>query len=357
MGIVVGVDYSWLIIFALITWTLVNSYFPQHFPGWPFWLYWGVGLVASLVFFSSVLAHELAHSWMALRRGMEVQSITLFIFGGLARIAEEPGDPLTEFLMALAGPLSSFILAATFGLLWLLTRWISEPLGAFAQYLAVVNGGLGTLNLMPGFPLDGGRVLRSILWGLSGDLKGATRWASYAGQGVALLLIVWGLSQAFSRLLNGLWLIFIGWFLHDAARASYRQFLIREALQEVRVRDLMTRSYPTVEPRLSLAEVMDDYVLGSAHHAFPVVEGELLRGLICLHDIRAVPRAQWGETTVAQAMTPFEVLETVSPEDDGSQVLRRLSARDVGQLPVVEEGRLVGLLRRSDVIRFLRSHT
>ena len=357
-GIDINIDSSWLIVFALVIWTLGGSYFPQQYPRWSTWLHWTVGVTTSILFFGSVLGHELAHSLVAIGQGEEVSSITLFIFGGVARITEEPDEPLKELLMAIVGPFFSLAIGIAFGILWFLTRGPIQPLGALARYLAMGNISLAVFNLIPGFPLDGGRVLRALIWGLSGNLKLATRLASWAGQGIAFLFMLGGTWQVFGgQWLNGLWFIFIGWFLYSAATSGYRQVLVREMLGEVRAGDLMTADFSVVSGDLTLQQLVDDYVLRLREHSFPVADVGMLRGIICLHDIKAVPRERWPFTRVSEVMTPRAELETVSPGDDGSTILARLNARDVRQLPVVDGERLMGLLRRSDVLRHLQVRT
>ncbi len=357
-GIDINIDSSWLIIFALVIWTLAGTYFPEQYPRWPTWLHWTVGVITSILFFGSVLGHELAHSLVAIGQGEEVRSITLFIFGGVARITEEPDEPLKELLMAIVGPFFSLATGIAFGILWFLSRGLFQPLGALARYLAMINVSLAIFNLIPGFPLDGGRVLRALIWGLSGNLKLATRLASWAGQGIAFLFMLGGTWQIFGgRWLDGLWIIFIGWFLHSAATSGYRQMLVREMLQEVRAGDLMIADFATVSGDLTLQQLVDEYVLRRREHSFPVADAGLLRGIICLHDVKAVPRERWPFTKISEVMTPWAELETVSPGDGGSTILARLNARDVGQLPVVDGERLIGLLRRSDVLRYLQVRT
>lgn len=354
-GIDVNIDSSWLVIFVLITWTLAGSYFPDQYPGWDSWLHWTVGVATSILFFASVLAHELAHSLVAISQGEKVRSITLFIFGGVAEITEEPERALKEFLMAIVGPLSSLIIALVFGVLWLAVRGFSQPVGALARYLAMINASLAFFNLIPGFPLDGGRVLRALIWGISGSLRMATLVASWFGQGIALLFMMWGIWQVFTgAFINGLWIAFIGWFLRNASISGYRQVLIRDMLRDVRAGDLMSRDFETVSPALTIQEIVDDYVLRRRDHAYPVADGDRLRGIICLHDVKAVPRQQWTSKTVGEVMTPWERLATVSLEDDGNTVLTSMNTHNVGQLPVVEGDRVIGMLRRGDVIRFMQ---
>jgi len=354
-GIEINVDSSWLIIFGLVTWSLARSYFPQQYPAWGAWLHWTVGVATSILFFASVLAHELAHSLVAIRQGEAVRGITLFIFGGVAEISEEPERPSKEFLMALVGPLSSLVIAAVFALLWLLTRNLVEPVGALARYLAMINGSLAFFNLIPGFPLDGGRVLRAVIWGVSDNLRLATRAASWIGQGVAFLFILAGIWQILGGAwLNGLWIAFIGWFLNNAALTGYRQVVMRDVLGETRVENLKAPTFEAVSPSLTLQRLVDDYVMRRREHAYPVVEGDQLQGIICLHDVKAVPQERWSETQVSQVMTPWERMVTVSAGDDGNTVLSRLGTHDVHQLPVVEGRRLTGMVHRADVIRYLQ---
>lgn len=354
-GIDVNIDSSWLIVFVLITWTLAGSYFPNQYPDWDSWLHWAVGVITSVLFFASVLAHELAHSLVAIRQGEKVRSITLFIFGGVAQITEEPDRAFKEFFMAIVGPLSSLVIALAFGILWLAVRGFSEPVGALARYLAMINASLAFFNLIPGFPLDGGRVLRALIWGISGNLRTATLVASWFGQGIALLFMVGGVLWVFrGAFIDGLWIAFIGWFLRNASISGYRQVVIRDMLRDVRVEDLMTHDFETVSPALTIQQIVDDYVLRRRDHAYPVADGDHLRGIICLHDIRAVPRQQWTSKLVGEVMTPWEKLATVSAEDDGYTVLAHLNTHSVGQLPVIEGDRVIGMLRRGDVIRFMQ---
>jgi Zn-dependent protease/predicted transcriptional regulator len=357
-GIEIRIDASWLIIFFLITWTLGGSYFPEQYEGWSQPLYWGVGLVTSVLFFASVLGHELAHSLVAKRQGEEVKSITLFIFGGVAGLTREPDKPSKEFTMALLGPVASFGFAIIFGVLWFIFQGISEPIAALTRYLAYINVALGAFNLIPGFPLDGGRVLRSIIWGVSGNLKQATRAATWVGQGVALLFIFFGVSQAITgSLLNGLWIAFIGWFLFNAAASGYRQMEMRELLHGVSARDIMSRDLNFVPPQLSLQELVDQYFLRSTQHAFLVGTPDDLLGIICPHDVQKVAPSEWVNTRVRDAMTPRQAMEVFTEETEGNVILERLSARDIHQAPVMSGQEVVGILRRNEFISFLQQRS
>jgi len=355
-GIGINIHVSWILIFILVTWTLAGSYFPQNYPHWPLYLYWTVGLATSVLFFVSVLLHELAHSFVARARGLPVKDITLFIFGGVARIGEEPETPGTEFVMALVGPLTSIVLGALFGLVWFLARGIYEPLAALGSYLAFINVLLGFFNMIPGFPLDGGRVLRSILWQATGNLQRATRWASLVGQAVAYLFILAGFGAIFftGDWVGGLWIAFIGWFLVNAASNSYRQLTVRNLLAGHRVGEVMSRDCPEVSVGITLDRLVNEYMLPTGTRCFPVVEAGLLRGLLTLHNIRRVARDRWSTTTVEQVMTPLKELKKVGPDEELWVAMKNMTEEGVNQLPVMDDGQLLGMLGRDNIVSFIR---
>jgi len=375
-GIDIYIDWSWLLIFLLVTWNLAAVVFPEVHPDLSPALNLTLSVAASLLFFGSVLAHELAHSIVATWRGLPVRSITLFIFGGVSNIEREPASPSTEFLVAIVGPLTSLILGAMFLALGaLLAGNVSSQLCNMTQLLAglgpvailllwlgPVNIVLGIFNLIPGFPLDGGRVLRSILWAITNNLRLATRWATWVGQIMAWLLIVAGIAMVFgyqlpflgSGLVGGLWLAFIGWFMNNAATQSYQQVVVEELLRGVPVARLMRASTPSVASNYPVSRLVDDYVMRNEDRAFPVVDGDRLVGLVCLEDVQKVPRQAWDTTLVSQIMTPASQLDQVSPREDVSEALTKLTRRDTSQLPVLEGGHLVGMLRQRDVMRWLQ---
>jgi Zn-dependent protease/CBS domain-containing protein len=354
-GISINLHVSWILIFILITWTLAGSYFPQNYPDWSLSLYWTVGLVTSVLFFGSVLAHELAHSFVARARGLPVHDITLFIFGGVAQLEEEPQTAATEFVMALVGPLTSIVLGACFGALWLTASGVNEPLAALGMYLALINVWLGIFNLIPGFPLDGGRVLRSILWQATGNLQRSTRWASLVGQAVAYLFILAGIWMIFTGdWVGGLWIAFIGWFLDNAASNSYRQLTVRNLLAGHKVREVMSRDCPQVGPGLTLDELVSGHMLPRGARCFPVVEGGMVRGLLTLHNIKGVPQDRWAMTTVGEIMTPLEGLKKVGPDQELWAAMQNMTADGVNQLPVMEDGQLLGMLGRDNIVSFIR---
>jgi len=353
-GIPIKLHTSWFLIAALITWSLAGSYFPQEYPGWATITYWIVGAVTAVLFFASVLLHELGHSVVALREKVPVRNITLFIFGGVAQIGREPPTAGAEFRMAVAGPLTSLVLAGLSGLLSLGFA-ATFPLAASFAYLARINLMLAAFNLLPGFPLDGGRVLRAILWRLNGSLRTATRWASAVGRSVAYLFIFVGVGQMFlGGFLDGLWTVFIGWFLHDAARSSYRQVLLKEMLAGVTVGDVMSQQCVTVPGDLQLDRLIADQVLRSGHQYLFVEENGDIEGLITLRDVRAVPRNRWTELTARQVMTPVDALFQAHSDEDVLTLLQQMEQADVNQVPVVDNGHLLGVVTRGNLLNYLR---
>ncbi len=354
-GISINIHVSWILIFLLVTWTLAAGYFPQTYPNWSLPLSWTVGVITSILFFVSVLLHELAHSVVARARGLPVHDITLFIFGGVSQLEDEPETAGTEFVMALVGPLTSIILGACFGGVYLTASGVNEPLAALGFYLAGINVWLGIFNLIPGFPLDGGRVLRSILWQATGNLQRATRWASLVGQAVAYLFILAGIWRIFTGdWVGGLWIAFIGWFLDNAASSSYRQLTVRNLLAGHTVREVMSLDCPKVSSDVTLDRLVSEHMLRSGTRCFPVIEGGLVKGLLTLHNIKGVSQDRWAMTTVAQVMTPLDGLKWVSPDAELWTAMRHMTEEGVNQLPVMDDGQLLGMLRRDNIVSFIK---
>ena len=357
LGIPLRLHYSWFLILVLIVWSLASGYFPQEFPGWQSGAYWLIGLLTSVLFFGSVLVHELGHSVIALREGVPVKSITLFFFGGLAHIARDPDTAGAEFRIAIAGPLTSLALAGLFFLGTWLTP-ISEEIAAASQYLFRINYLLAAFNMIPGFPLDGGRVLRAILWKLGRSFQKATRWAAYIGQGVALLFIIYGVWMMFrGDFLNGLWIAFIGFFLNNAAETSVRQVTIRESLLGVTASQLMSNRCMQVPVDMPLADLVNAHVLGRGDRCFFVIDQGLLQGLLTLHNIKAVPRSSWNTVTVTDVMIPLEQLLTIHPDEDAWTILRKMDEADINQVPVMDAGNLLGVVTRDHLLHYLRTRS
>lgn len=376
-GVPIHVDWSLLIIFMLIAVNLAIGLFPAWHPEWSPAFTWGMALAAAVLFFSSVVAHELSHAVVARSRGIPVSSITLFIFGGIAHIEDEPKSPKDEFLMAAVGPVVSIVigLVATLGAYALagdaLARLDSEaltppaatmqvmhevgPVATLLLWLGPINIMLGLFNLVPGFPLDGGRVARSLAWWVTGDLVKATRWAAGAGRVFAWLLMGLGVVQLLTGgAVEGVWLILIGWFLNNAAQSSYAQVLMRRALDDVPVTRIMYTRLGTLSPEVSVETFVRDHLLGTDQACWPVAahDGRLL-GLVTMDDVRRVPQARWPVTTVVDIMTPADELDSVSPTSDAEEALRLLTRRDVEQLPVLDGGRVLGFVRRRDLVRWM----
>ncbi|GCE06518.1 site-2 protease family protein [Dictyobacter aurantiacus] len=353
-GIDIAFHVSWLIIAVLLCWSLATGWFGVRYPGWSTGAYWSVSVLATLLLFLSVFLHELAHALVARARGLQVKSITLFLFGGVSNIEQEPAAPDIEFQMALVGPLTSLALG---GLSWLLALAIGHngsPLRAIFEYLALANLLLGVFNMIPGFPLDGGRVLHSIIWKIRGDVRSATRVATGVGQFIAYFFIFIGLWIFFrGHVLDGLWIGFIGWFLLSGATAASAQGMLEGMFKGVRVDDVMNRSPATVPANISLQKLVDDYLLPYGWRSAFVLQGDQLAGLVALSDIRHVPREQWSQTPVGFVMVPLTRLHTINVGQSLNDVLPLMVGRDLNQLPVVSEGHLQGSISRENIMHFI----
>jgi len=351
----IGLDYSWFLIFGLLTWSLATSYYPAEFKNWPVAQYWIVGAVTAILMFVSVLLHELGHSVVAMRYKIPVRSITLFIFGGVAQIGAEPPSAIAEFWIAIAGPVTSFALALFFGLLQPVVGAFAPAL-ALAKYLAYINGSLALFNLIPGFPLDGGRVFRAMVWGSTHSLRRATLVAANLGRFIAYLFIILGVWQMVNgNFGNGLWIAFIGWFLESAAASQIRQQNIHDLLAGHRVSDAMRRDYTVVSPGTSLEQLVNEHILGSARRSLIVGQNEQVLGLLTLHSIRKILPSDWPFTTAAQAMIPAERMKRIRPDAELVVALEGMDRDGVNQLPVMVGDQIQGVLGRDDVISLLRT--
>ena len=357
-GISLRLHYSWFFIFALVTWALADSYFPIVYPPWSLSARIAAGLITSVLFFGSVLAHELMHSIVSQRQGIPVQSITLFLFGGVSQITSEPKQPKDEFRMAIVGPLSSLLLGGIFFGIYFGWRHIDtfavQFITAIAYWLGYINLVLGIFNLIPGFPLDGGRVLRSLIWWRSGNLKSATRIASNAGRAVGFILIFVGIWFIFTgNWVNGIWLALIGWFLESVAVGNYQQLLLQEMLKGHVASEVMSRDCVIIPPDTTIDQLVHGNILTSGRRCFPVVSGSQIMGMMTLHDIKVVPREQWSTETVKEAMTPFDKLKWVRPDEELSSVLRILTEDNINQVPVVQDNEIVGMVSRENLLNFV----
>lgn len=356
-GIPLKLHISWFIVLVLITVTLALGYFPDQFPDWSTTTYWVVGLITSILFFTSVLIHELGHSLVALRDGVPVQSITLFIFGGVAQIGREPDTAGSEFRIAIAGPITSLILAAVFLAFGFFSGARPEIAGS-ALYLGQINLILAVFNMLPGFPLDGGRVLRAILWKIGGNFRKATHWATGTGQAVAFLFIGFGVWLMFSgNFINGLWMAFIGWFLSNASQHSYRQVVMRDMLGGVTARQLMVEQCPVVTSNIPLDELVDRHVLGDGHRCFFIADNDHMQGLLTLSKIKTVDRTKWKNVTTEDVMVPLDQVLSISPDEDAWSLLRIMDENDVNQVPVMENDQLVGMITRDRLLHYIRTRS
>ena len=352
-GIPFRLDYSWFLIFIFITLLLSLSVFPSGYPDWSPVSYWVVGIATSLLFFSSVLAHELAHCLVGRRMGIPAKSITLFFFGGIAHLGKEASRPTAELKMAIAGPLCSLALAGIFyGISWLCSGF-SEHLAALTGWLYLINGILAVFNMIPGFPLDGGRVLRSIIWLVTGNYMRASRIATIAGYGVSYIFILGGiLLLLLLGRLDGLWFIFLGFFLNSTTRTTYRQATLRNSLKGFTAQDVMTKDFPRIPRHITIRELVKGPLLTSSSQCYLVADGDRLAGLLTVQQVKEVPRDYWDLTTTGQAMTPVEKMQIVQPSDDALGLLERMDEENLELVAVVRESRIMGIILRDNLVRF-----
>jgi Zn-dependent protease len=355
LGIPIGVNSSWFIIFVLITLSFSTQFAHQH-PTWTGAQHLAFGIATSLLFFGSVLLHELGHSVVALHYGIPVRSITLFIFGGVARIAREPGRPSQEFQIAIAGPVVSALLGTLFYALGAGTRGVLEGISSLGQWLGSINLALAAFNLIPGFPLDGGRVLRAVVWKYTGSFERATKIAAGSGQAFAYAFILFGAWQALTgNFFGGLWIGFIGWFLLSAAQTTSAQVSFRHALEGIKAGDLMIRDCLEVPGSLSVAELVEHHLLRSGARCAIITDGERFRGLLTLHEIKQVPKEEWESTSLQAVMVPAEAAVTVAPSTPVNQVLAVMIEGNFGQVPVVEAGKFLGVVRRDRLLSLVET--
>jgi Zn-dependent protease/CBS domain-containing protein len=354
-GMRIDINYGWLIILVLATISLGAGWFPEAIQGLGSGVYYILGFSAAILLFVSVLAHELAHVLVARACGLPVKSVTLFIFGGVSDLDSAPRSAGTEFLVAAIGPVVSLIIGTASWLLAFLVSGYSALPAAILTYIGLANVLLGLLNLVPGFPLDGGRVLRSILWRVTGDLRRSTHWAARLGQVIAILFIFWGIVQVLSgNRFSGVWLGFIGWFLLTAARSADASVALKTMLRDARVADAMRPIALSAPPTMSLQELVENF-LPPGVRTVPVVQREQVVGLITVADVERIPRSHWEEMPVGNVMIPLARLRAVAPEESLTSVLPLVSGRDMNQLPVARHGRVVGVISREAIMSYVEA--
>jgi Zn-dependent protease/CBS domain-containing protein len=356
-GIPIRIHFTWLIIFGLLSWSLASGYFPQHYPDLPITAYWVKAIIAALFLFGSVLVHELMHALMAQNLRVPIAGITLFALGGVSEMKQEPPSPSAEFKIAIVGPLASLALAGLFWLIWrALEREGPDPsFAAIALYLVGLNAVVAVFNLLPAFPLDGGRVLRAIIWGVTTNLKKATYLATRVGRVFAYILISVGAVSLFAGAgFQGIWMALIGFFLLQGAQASYTQLLLKEALSGVAVRDIMVKDVVSVPPGLSVRALIERYFLTHGYGGFPVGEKGQVFGIVSLGDVKRVPREEYDRLTAREVMIPLTERLTIAPEEDVSLALQRMADEELGRLIVLERGRMLGLVTKTGLSRFLQ---
>lgn len=357
-GITVEINYTWLIIFGLFLVSLSTSWFPQAHPDVSATWYWLAGLAATLLLFGSVLAHELSHSIVARGEGLGVSRITLFVFGGVSQMENEPETPGTELRMAIAGPIMSFILAGLFGGLWFLAGRNLGLAGEVLKYLGIANGFLGVFNLLPAFPLDGGRVLRSVLWSTTHSLEQATRIASTVGQVFGFALMGFGFWALFAGgTVGGIWYLALGWLLTSAAQSSYQRVQIRKSLGDIPVSRVMSAPVVTIPGKITLQEAVDEYFMQYKHSAFPVIDdNDRPEGLLELSDVKEYSAAERTQTSVESAMEPISHEDmTIRPGEEAADAMMQMAQHDRSRLLVVDaEGTLEGILSQQDIMRLVQ---
>lgn len=356
MGIPIEIHISWLLIFFLFSISLARGYFPGTISGLTDGAYWAAGVLTTLVVFASVLTHEFGHSLVAIREGIPIKKIVLFIFGGVAQMESEPSSPAAEFRITAAGPLTSLALAVLFGLLYLLALPAETLLSESVFIVAQLNLVMAVFNLIPAFPLDGGRLFRSLTWFFTRSMLKATRVAVGLSSLLSFAAMAFGFMLTFFQgNLQGLWIIFLGWMIYQAGQSSYSQLVFKETFSGVTVSELMSRELETVSPDLTLDQLAEHF-LQHKYGAFPVVYGSTTHGIVSLQDLKTVPREQWPETRVSRVMTPLREALIIKPESDAAGVMLKMATQNLGRALVMAEGNLVGLLSRTDMMRFIQMH-
>ena len=359
-GIKIEINISWIVIFSLITFMMASSYFPSLYPGMNPIVYWGLGIFIAVLMLVSILLHELSHSIVSIHLGIKVRSITLFIFGGLAQIEEEPNDPIKEMKIAIAGPAMSLVLFVMFTFLanLLLFMGIREIYTVPFSYVGGVNLILAIFNLVPAFPLDGGRVLRAILWYYKGSLQFATKIASSMGDLFGYFLIFVGLYWALSgNVINGLWFVFIGWFIKQLSQSSYQNMMMNDLFTKIHVREFMTRDLIVVKDFTSVEDLVENYFYKHKYVCFPVVRNESVLGLVTIESVKKIERDMWNQTSVGAITELLREDLIASPDETVISAMKKLFANQIGRMVVIEDGKLIGIISRTDILNYIRVYS
>jgi len=356
LGFEVRVDLSWIVIVVLVTWSLSKGLFPFQYKGISIAGYWTMGIIGALGLFASIIFHELSHSLIARRYGLPMKGITLFIFGGVAEMSDEPPNPRAEFMMAIAGPLASILIGFIFFIIYSMAvadKWPLLIKGVF-QYLYSINFLLAIFNMIPAFPLDGGRVLRSILWGVKGNLRWATRVSSGIGNAFGIFLIIMGILNILrGNFINGMWWALIGLFVQNAAKGSYEQLVTRKALEGETVRRFMKPDPITVTPSTTIEQLVEEYIYKHHFKMFPVVESENMMGCITTKQVKDIPKEEWAKKTVGDVVTTCSPDNTIGVNEDAVKALSKMNQKGVSRLLVTENNRLAGVISLKDLLEFL----
>lgn len=356
-GIKIEINISWLIIFGLVTFMLATNFFPLNYPAWDPLLSWLLGALVAIFMFVSVLLHELSHSIVAIKNGIDVKKITLFIFGGVAQIEKEPDEPLKELKIAIAGPAMSIFLSVSFSLLasGAASLGASEYITVPLNYLGAVNMVLALFNMVPAFPLDGGRVLRALIWYFKGDIRFATKISSSIGGFFGYFLIFTGIFQALGgQFVGGLWFVFIGWFINQASQISYQQTLVTDIFKKIKVKEFMTKDVVVIDYHKTIKDMVDDYLYNYKYKSFPVRRIDEIVGVVGINEIKNMPNHLWDEKLVVEIMRPLTEDMVVSPDSNVTDSLKSLAKNGLGRVLVMEEDEIVGIISNTDVLNYIR---
>jgi Zn-dependent protease len=356
-NIPIKLDLSWFIIVAFISWTLALGYFPTIYPGLDKSIYWMMGIFSAVLLFVSVLLHELSHSLVAKKNNIPIKGITLFIFGGVAEMTEEPTNAKSEIKMAVAGPICSGALALIFLIIskFFISFLPVIPLIGILKYCVFINLALMIFNLLPGFPLDGGRILRAIIWDSTGNIKKATYTTSRIGSSLGVFLIIFGFFNIFTgNFIGGLWFAFIGIFLKGAAESGYQQLLTGRLLHGIKISEIMTRDLVTIEDSTTLDKLVDDYFLKHRYNSYPVVSNGKFIGIVSIHDVKQIPREDWDKVDVRKILDSKIISLCVSPDDDATSAMSKMVRKGLGRIPVLDNGKLVGIVSHRDIMQIIK---